>query len=121
MEDSAASLIAATPAGKQLLDLQSVHHSPNMSLVHCAREAAYAAKAAAKLAASTKVDPVKDMANAATGAAEHTEFLARKLACRLGLPVMAGDPFLPTLARSGEVALGALVAAVTRRRVYEFI
>ncbi len=119
--DESACLLGSAEAGKQLLDLQSIHQSANMELVHCAREAAYAGAAAAKLAASTQVDAVKDAANVTAGAAKHTEILARKLACQIGLPVMTGEPFLPTLARTMSVALPPDLALTAMRRVVEFI
>ena len=120
-EVEAAALLGVVDAGKQMVDMQSVHRSPNMELVHCAREAAFTAKASAQLAATTKVDTVKDAATAASNAAKHTEFLARKLACRLGLPVQTGEPFLPTLAKS-QTSEWMLAAVVARDKRYcEFI
>jgi hypothetical protein len=122
--DDAAALIASVDGDKQMIDLQNVHRSPLMELVHCAREAANTAKAAKQLAMTTKVDVVKDTATAAANSAKHTEFLARKLACRLNVPVQAGQPFLPTLARSecGDFVLSMCLSRdATGRRGHEFI
>lgn len=119
MEETSAALIAA---GKQLIDFENIHRSPNIDLIHCAREAAFASKAAGKLAAVTKVDSVRDVASAAANAAKQTEFLARKLACRIGLPVQTATPFLPTLASRGfSEGHVAAMAVMKRRAIDEFI
>ena len=116
--DETASLLGADDAGKEMVDIQALHRDPHMEIVHCAREAAFAAKAAKQLGATTKVDTVKHLADAAANSAKFTEFLARKLACRLNLPVQSGEPFLPTLARAQA---DWMLCLALRRSVNEFI
>ncbi len=113
--DTAALIVGSS----DVASLENVHMSPLFELTTVAREAAFLAKAAAKTGSLAKVEQVADLARELENAAKHTEFLARKIACRLNLPVQTSEPFLPTLKSETEGCMW--MVGIERRRFCRFI
>ena len=90
-------LVSSESAPHEIADLASAYSKPQMEVVTAAREAHYAAQAAAGLESGTKTAIIKGLAKQMTGAANTVEFGARSLGCRLNMQVDAHKPHLPIL------------------------
>ena len=112
-------IIASVNHPMEVTDLQSVYLKPQIEVVHAAREAHFAAGAAADLAKTSKVAVVKGLSEQMSGAAKAVEFSARKLGCRLNMQVDASIPHLPVIASMGTDL--AVMCAANRRLFSEFI
>jgi hypothetical protein len=90
-------LISSLGHPKDVGDLVSLASKPNMELVHATREAINTQKCAALLHKNSNVLLHQQVAKQLKDSARQVELDARKLACRLGIPVNANKPFTPMM------------------------
>ena len=98
-------LISAVDHPMEIKDLTSKVLDAKMEIVTAAREAHLAGQAADALTTASKSAGVAALASNMAGAAKAAEFTARKIGCRLHMPVDASPPHLPMMAQVGVEGL----------------